>query len=243
MEVFTSNGDELLFREAEELEQTLRELDSSVPRRTERRRSHHRERYCVTRYLMALSNSSLLDFPLRVVKGESPDCFLYRPDSTAIGLEITEAGTERHQRAATELERCPPGTLLEGEGDLRRPGEPLQGRPYIGDEPERELAALVLNAVMSKTNTLNQPHFAEADTYELLIYDNSHLVVLVELENLAPLLKEVVLEWQSQQQSEKKFSRISVLHDDKLLYDCAGRSTVLKVLRSETGERETAYPL
>src|ERR1700709_777373 len=68
MEIFTLSGDELLFRNAEELERVLGELDSSVPGRTEGRRSHHRERYCVTRYLSTLSNSSLLSFPLKVLK-------------------------------------------------------------------------------------------------------------------------------------------------------------------------------
>jgi hypothetical protein len=240
MDVFTVSGDEILFSDAEELERTLGELDSSVPGRTEGRRSHHRERYCITRYLSTLSNSSLLNFPLRVLKAESPDFFLFGPDSTVTGLEITEAGTERHQRTATELERRPPGTLLEGEGSLRQPGESLQGLPYVGDEPERELASLVLRAVMAKTNTLNRSHFAEADLHELLIYDNSHLAVVAELEDLAPLLKNSLLEWRSQQQSERQFVRISVLRDAELLYDCTGQGNVLQVPRIGTVKREIA---
>jgi len=240
MEIFTLSGDELLFRNAEELERVLGELDSSVPGRTEGRRSHHRERYCVTRYLSTLSNSSLLSFPLKVLKAESPDFLLYRPDSTVTGLEITEAGTERHQRAATELERSPLGTLLEGEAGLRQLGEELREPPYIGDEPERELAVLVLMAVKAKTKTLNQPHFTEADLHELLIYDNSHLVLTAELKDLAPLLKAPLLEWQAQQQNERQFYRISVLRDSELLYDCSGRSTVFRVPHNGSGRRGNA---
>ncbi len=228
-EVFTDPGSELSFASAGDLTRQLSEMDSSVPRRTEGRRSHHRERYCIVRYLTALARSSLLKFPLRVEKSESPDFLLHLSDGTVAGIEVTEAGTERSQRAATQLEKSPPGSFLEDEDKLRMPGEELQGRVYAGNEPEIELAKIFLKAVIDKTGALNRGHYTEAGRYELLIYDNSHLAVLTDLGGLAPFLKPALNEWLAQSQTEKAFSVISVLRDSELLYDCAGASTIFGV--------------
>ncbi|HEX9945534.1 MAG TPA: hypothetical protein VGG03_26265 [Thermoanaerobaculia bacterium] len=236
MEIFTTRGSELSFADVEELQRVLSGMDTSVPGRTEGRRSHHRERYCITLYLRLLTSANLLDFPLRVVKEESPDFLFHLSDGNVMGLEITEAGTELHQRSATELERSPVGTLLEGKGGLRRPGEPLRGRGYVDDEPERKLSKLILTALTEKTIKLNRPHFAPVDLYELLIYDNSHLV-FAKLEDLAPLLRTSLTEWQGQQQTERRFTSVSILRDSQLLFDCTGRSAILKVpQRREIGK-------
>jgi hypothetical protein len=95
-EVFTDQGDELSFASAGDLTRQLGEIDTSVPHRTEGRRKHHKERHCIVPYLTALARSSLLEFPLRVKKWESPDFLLHFPDGTVTGIEITEAGTERY---------------------------------------------------------------------------------------------------------------------------------------------------
>jgi hypothetical protein len=226
-DAFTAPGDELSFGSAGALMRQLGEIDFSVPRRTEGRRSHHRERYCIVRYLTALARSSLLEFPLRVKKWESPDFLVYRPDGTVSGIEITEAGTERAQRAATQLERSPRGSLMEGE-EIRLPGEALRGRPYIGNEPELELTEIILASVASKAKALNQGHYEEADRCELLIYDNSHLVPLTDLGTLALFLKPALNEWLKQNRTERAFGLISVLRDSELLYDCAGAGTVFQ---------------
>jgi hypothetical protein len=211
-EVFTGQGSELSFASAGDLIRQLSEIDYSVPRRTEGRRSHHRERYCIVRYLTALARSSLLEFPLRVVKWEHPDFLLHLPDGTVTGIEIVEAGTERAQLAGEEI---------------RLPGEALRGRGYVGNEPELALTETILDSVASKVEALNRGHYARADRYELLIYDNSHLVPLADLGALAPFLKSVLTERLRQKQTERAFGSISVLRDSDLLYDCAGASTVL----------------
>jgi hypothetical protein len=192
-EVFHVEGSELSFASAGDLIRQLAEIDYSVPRRTEGRRSYHRERYCVVRYLTALARSSLLKFPLRVEKRESPDFLLHLPDGTVTGIEITEAGTERAQRA----------------------------------EPELELKGIILDSIAAKVEALNRGHYAKADRYGLLIYDNSHLVPLADLSVLASILKPALVEWLRQNQTERAFSSLSVLRDSQLLYDCAGENTVL----------------
>jgi hypothetical protein len=202
-EVFTDQGDELSFASARDLTRQLGEIDTSVPHRAEGRRPYHKERHCIVPYLTALARSSLLKFPLRVKKWESPDFLLHLPDGTVTGIEITEAGTHL-------------------------PGEEPRGRGYFGNEPEQELIRLILGALAKKTDTLKRGHYEPADRYELLIYDNSGLP-MIDLGALAPSLKAALTDWLRQNPAERAFASISILRDSELLYDCAGASTVFEI--------------
>lgn len=226
---FEEKGSEILSRDTTELLRNLRQIDTTVPERTQGRRSHHRERYCIARYLGALATASRLTYPLRVVKWESPDFFLYFSNLT-VGLEVTDAGTEKSQQAATQLERSRFGTVLEMEASLRQPGEPLQGPGYVNDEPKLELSRLILDRVKEKTTTLNEPHFKPADRYDLLVYDNTGLLgILAKLDDLAPVVKNCLMSWQAHSRTKRKFSTVSVLRDSGLLHDCTGEAVVLPV--------------
>lgn len=114
---------------------------------------------------------------------------------------------------------------------MRKPGEELRGRGYVGDEVERELAGLILRAIEDKSAKLNQPHFAPADRYDLLIYDNSHLAVMAEFEDLAPMLREQLLEKAPIGPGPRYFSEVSILSDSYLHYDAAARSSLLPVAK------------
>ena len=227
-EQLLTEGDEIIFKHVSELRATLRKIDSRLPRRTKGRRSHHRERYSIVRYLNALAETSHLSFPLRVVKSESPDFLLYLP-SELVGVEVTEVGTEKHQQAMTQLERSAPGTVLEGESDLRGPGESLRGLPSIGDEPERQVARLIVEAQEAKTKKLNEAHFRTADRYELLIYENTQFIP--DLEDLAPIVREALTSWRSETPAAKHFTKTSILLSATLLYDCTGAGLGLQTTR------------
>lgn len=228
-EAFSEKGSELSFTSAGDLAGQLGDIDASVPRRTEGRRMHHRERYCLVHYLSTLARSLLLTYPFRVKKWESPDFLLYSNEGRVTGLEITEAGTEGSQRAATLLEKSPPDALLEGEETITSPGDALRVPPYLGDEPERELTQIFLKSVANKVEALNRGHYEATDRSELLIYDNSHLVPLTDLKALAPYLKPSLTDWLTQNPRERTYDSISVLRDSELLYDCAGASTVFDI--------------
>lgn len=228
---FEVEGSEVLCQSAEDLLRLFGEIDTTVPSRaTKSRKPYHRERFCIVRYLSTLAAASRLQFPLRIVKSESPDFLLFSPNEL-VGLEITEAGTRKGQEALTRLSKSPPGTLLEGEAGLRPPGKPLRGRGYAGDEAERELCDLVMQAFEKKTTTLNKAHFQTADRYELLIYDNSHVGLMAEMEDLAPLLKTAFSSWCPEIQPQRRFSLISLLRDSRVLYDCTGDASILNIQR------------
>ncbi len=225
---FGSLGDSFAAANDHELRNLLSQVDATVPPRTEGRTRDHRERYCIVHYLRTLEQNGLLQYPFKLTKGEKPD-FTADMGSQQFGLEVTEAGSPEHQRATTELEKSPLGSLLEG-NVVRAPGEPLSGRPYVGDEPERLWTAQVLAAIRKKTEQLTAYH--ALPDYQLLIYDNTELVVLTawSVTELPARLAAAIQDWQGAEPNlGRRFSRCSVLRDRVLMHDIGGSSLLLPV--------------
>lgn len=230
---FGSLGDGFAAASGDELRTLLDQIDVTVPRRTEGRRAEHRERYCIVHYLRTLEHNGLLEFPIQVTKGESPD-FVIEANSGRFGLEVTDAGGPAFQRAATDLERSPRDSVLEGTV-IRNPGEPLQGRPYHSDEPERWWTADVLKAVDAKTGLLVE--YRDLPDYQLLIYDLSQFRLLTgwTVSELPSRLAAAIEESRRERPGGRRFfSRISVLRDRVLMYDVTGDGHLLPVPPSAT---------
>ncbi len=230
MELFMTKGAELSFGDREDLLHFLGDVNVSVPERTEGRRSHHRERYCMAYYLQTLADEFLLKFPIKIVRSQSPDFFLNFTDCS-VAVEIRDVDTKRSQEAITLLERSPVGSFLEGEESLVRPGEALHHSGYTNNECEIELAGLILDALNDKAQKINGPHFQEADFYDLLLYDNSHLVSVTDFRALRPILEASIGTWQSRYKLPRRIRQISLLRDSEFLYDCGGTNRILKVRR------------
>ena len=202
---FGDHGDELTFESESDFIKKLSYINDSVPRRTEGRISKHRERYCLKIYLKSLYKEKLLRFPMGIKKGESPD-FLIITNNETIALEVTEATTENFQIALTESEKRPAKeeTMIEIlplfnkdkkvqqeeiKKALRKKEEKLTGKGWDGDSPEKEWVTIILEAVIKKNKKLNELHFKnDADKYELIIYDNSHVRLLIHLDKALSLL-------------------------------------------------------
>lgn len=219
---FGQYGNEIEFQNDSELLEKFSNIDCSVPARTEGRKSSHRERYCLKIYLMYLLQNKLLEFPLKIIKEEAPD-FLILCHDEIIALEVTDAAAEDYQRAMTELAKSPPGTMLEsGTYELVKPGERLNGPGWNGNSVEIEWVRVILDSIMNKIKSLNQPHFKTADRYKLLIYDNSDVSVMLYVKDALPLLKKSIRAKLNVERFEKAFHSISVIHSNQLLYDVAG---------------------
>jgi len=181
-------------------------------------------------YLQALANEILFHFPVKIVRSESPDFFLHFKECL-VAVEIRDVGTKRSQEATTLLEKSSGRVFLEGESTFVLPSEDLQHRGYVNDQSEAELAELILAAVDDKARTINTPNFQTADFYDLLLYDNSHLVFVADFKMLRPILNGSLRDWQNSYQLPKKVRQISVLRDSELLYDCGGAAKILAVER------------
>lgn len=162
MEPFITQDSEQSFSDKEDLLKFLGGVSVSVPGRTEERKSHHRERYCIVHYLHALANETLIDFLVKIVRSESPDFFLYFK-KCSVAVEIRDVGTERTQKATTLLEKSSGRMFLEGESTFVLPGGDLQHPGYVNYQSESELAGLTLDAVIDKAEIINAPHFQTAD--------------------------------------------------------------------------------
>jgi predicted nucleotidyltransferase len=225
---FGALGDDLAAASGDELRALLEQVDITVPRRTQGRRSEHIERYCVVHYLRTLERNGLLRFPFRISKDDPPD-FVVEMGSERFGLEVTEAGDPEHQRAMTALETAPRGSVVVG-GSVREPGKPARSWPYAGDEPERFWTAEVLARIKKKTEQLAA--YASLPEECLLVYDNTEYGPLTAwtVTELPSRLATAIDEWRIAEPGHRRhFSRISVLRDRVLMYDVTGDAFLLPV--------------
>ena len=80
------------------------------------RRTHgQKEDYVLRRLLIAWKRCGRLVFPFTVYASERPD-FIFESDGARLGLEVTEAGSEEHQRWMTDFEATGGDRLLPGDG-------------------------------------------------------------------------------------------------------------------------------
>lgn len=220
---FGDQGDRITAEDGNELRRKLAEVDDYVPERTKGRTAEHRERRAIVLYLRALERAERLDYPVEVEKSEAPD-FLVTSAGRPVALEVTEAGTPASQRASTELEKLPKGTMIEGEATLVAPGGRLTGRGWVGDEAERQWADIVLGHVQKKTETLRG---YAAGEYHLLVYDNTHLPIADDVETAAGYLRSIIHEWEESASPERRFSRISVVKESRVVFDVKGECATL----------------
>ena len=161
----------------------LRANDVRVPLRTQGRTTAHCETWVSCRFLAAISETGLLDYPLAVTPGDRPDLVLSSP-SGPIGIEITEAVSSDKARVDALSER-------KGIEDFRyvpryRAGEEkrsvleiediARGRvptyPHMGDSIERDWVEAMLYFARRKADKFTLPGFSKHDRNWLLVYDN-----------------------------------------------------------------------
>lgn len=169
---------------ADRLFALLREIDLSVPGRTEGRTTHHTETWSICRLVSTLAAAGLLTFPVAVTHRDRPD-FLIDDDGKLIGVEITEAISQQYAAYCALAEREFPGALLElahfrWDSPKRTVEEmrtllrqtQLTSDGWAGDHPEREWALFMQSAIDNKIGKLAHPDFAKFERNWLSIYDN-----------------------------------------------------------------------
>ena len=170
-----------------ELKDRLAELDIDVPPRSEGRRNHHAERYCIA-HLLATLPVEQLSFPLTLTHSDKPDFLLamFRAD---VGIEHTEAVPENFTPHVL------PGEPRKTAGELRREIEADESGPgWCGDSPEREWAAAMAHYVKEKMPKATADGFVRYPANWLIVYDNWPLPAIncsKAASYLAPLLAEM----------------------------------------------------
>ena len=228
---FGNYGNTLFFANANDFDKKISRIDVTVPPRTAGRTAHHRERYCIVKYLRQLNTQNLLRFPFELSKEESPDFVLRFQSGQSIGIEHTDFGSEQYQRALDSLEREPANTSIkfsdfDKPNDLRdvrvafvRPGEKLSGAGWEGNKPEEQWVELLNQRILAKTEKLNRDHFSRHNRNELLLYDNSHVVVAVNLDRALLMLVESRNSKEREPSEKCEFDTISVVRDSIVAID------------------------
>jgi len=245
---FYPYGNEIELRNESDRREKFSNIDCSVPEKTHGRTHDHRERDSINIYLERLFQNKLLRFPLKIRKiredEQPPDFFIFNCDKTTTALEETEAGSKGFHWAMTEFEKSPeiarldfdlsklekyPLSKGENNKDLLKP----DGEGWNGDSKERKWTDIILSAIDEKTKKLNDPSFKIADRYELLIYSYSHGI---NVKDALPLLKKDVERFniESFKRNKRNFHCVSVIYDDKLLYDVANKWFILKKVADKT---------
>jgi hypothetical protein len=154
------------------------------------RHNYHRERFIVSRYLLALVDAGRLGFPIRlehiglIQSGASPDFRLTLADGQTIGIEVTEASTsELHRRFAENETRW-----MDSDEEAVADELDAHSRGWLGDAHVREWAALVFAFISRKVQQLNKGHFQPADHQDLVVYADTP-APLIELK---PALNELL---------------------------------------------------
>lgn len=189
---------------AAELRGRLAELDIDVPARSQGRRNHHVERYCIA-HLLATLPVDQFSFPLILAHSDKPD-FLLTMAGAEVGIEHTEAVPENVARANFLRERglgpdvyftphATPGEPRKTADELRREIEADEPGPaWCGDSPEREWAAAMAHHVREKIPKATADGFARLPINWLIVYDNWPLPTIAypkAASHLEPLLAEM----------------------------------------------------
>lgn len=152
----------------------------SVPGRTQGRKHHDYERYCLGLYLLNLGTRRLLSYPFQVEQGrqhESPDFMVTWSSEEVTGLEVTRATTPSLQRRMTVAEREYRRREAVAEASGKDP-QPVILWPagyggVSGDEVERQFCTLLKEAITKKVEKLSG--FRPASRHDLLVCDDTPL--------------------------------------------------------------------
>ncbi|MDH5728653.1 MAG: hypothetical protein OEZ58_06660 [Gammaproteobacteria bacterium] len=179
----------LLANNEMELENVLRSVDISVPRRSEGRTKEHTERYAIAHMLSALMGKDQLTYPLELIQRERPD-FLLKGDEIQIGIEHTEAvpQNEAHKTVLRDKVDGPDVHFIlhHQPGEAKKPAKELieeiqanqSGPGWEGDSVEREWSEAMLHFINRKIEASTREGFEKFEQNWLLIYDNWSLPAL-----------------------------------------------------------------
>jgi len=194
----------------------------TVPARTEKKDQFAEEVYCLRRYLFPLAHSGLLEFPIEIVKHETPDFVSTSRSGDGIGLEVTKATREEFEADLTRFHR-----QQETENYLSNPNTGMMALDILGwagDSVETEWVSYILGSISNKLPDLPSYPVEECD---LLIYDNTPLPA----PNLQMAAEGVRLQFVKEPLTDEHgrvFRVISVIRDLWLIYDIARKPQLLQ---------------
>lgn len=174
----------------QDLFQQLALIDISVPPIDKGRTTGHCERWSICRLMASITENQRLEFPIKLIKHESPDFFLQTGEKQ-IGIEITEAIQQDYARARVLPEAKLHESILDPSlfkwGGPKKSLEELRliasqrrltGPGWQDDEIEVEWSEAILDVIQRKSKKLISKGFERYSENWLSIYDNVNSLAL-----------------------------------------------------------------
>jgi len=185
-------------------------------------RGEEEEAFCLRRLLVAWKTVGLLEFPVEVHRrgpGDGhPDFDLHvGPSRRLLGVEHTNAGSQKHQRELTETAK----KLARGEGPKTMFVGPPEGR--VGDSVERTLVKDLRNAIEEKRRKQRQGTYRNVPDCDLLVYELSEAgIVAPDLEKTVALLREAEGAGDGATGTVPTFRQIHLIFGETVVLDALG---------------------
>jgi hypothetical protein len=221
--------------------QAIKTIDTTVPLRTEGRKTEHTESWVISRLLYTLDSYDRLTFPLAVRHQDKPD-FLLLQNERSVGIEVTEAIPEQYAAFAALAEREFPDTFLEPghfrTGATRKTNEEMreilrQNRltapPWEGDSAEHEWATHIEQTIRTKHVKLQKDDFTKYEENWLAIYVNLPLP-FVHLQKASLRLRPLITDLWSH---SPMFERIFVEHGPVIMEISANGTAHLSLFAAD----------
>ena len=172
-------------RNFDELAASLKQIDTTVPRRIDGRNRPTRttEVWTICHLLAVLAVSKRLTYPVSVRRSERPD-FQMDDGNVTIGVEVTEATTEQYAAYCSDVAKAGTGFLEPGHFRVGAPDlsskqidkllheTELTSDGWSGDSPEREWAQGIQSSIEKKLRTISRPGYQKFEKNWLAIYSN-----------------------------------------------------------------------
>lgn len=150
------------------------------PRGSGRDTRKHVEPCIISHLLASLAAADRVEYPVSLAQRDKPD-FKLTLGNCCIGVEVREVierDYARYVAAANKSERqeeptwLEPGHFRDGRAPTREEIQARPAQPYYGDEPEREWASHMAQAIKDKQQKL--PRYENFGANWLALYDNLH---------------------------------------------------------------------
>jgi len=241
---------------SEKLRGILLEDSIDVYPKGQGQKTEQSEKWIMRHFLLAVSCSGPLGFPVRVEHRDKPD-FLLSWRSGRIGIEVTEAvhpdaaeiTAYRNKNKITNIRfvECwlPGQTPLPERSKREERKEKIQeiahGRgnplPCMGDKMERDWVIVMKHVIEKKARKFAQNDFIKYDQNWLLIYDDWDGLSGVSLEESTSMLQD----WLLRSEEDMPFERIFVLKN-KSVFEFANDLKVVEYPPSRVRVTPRARP-
>ncbi|MGH7778647.1 MAG: hypothetical protein ACREQR_02305 [Candidatus Binataceae bacterium] len=211
------------FKSKADVEKFWREV-RNVPARA-RRTKRDEERYALGLLLLARAGNDLINFPIVITEGESPDFLITEAGSKCVGLEVTRASARGLQKRMTNAERSGDASAVAIDMD----------DGLLADESEARWCEQLEKAINDKLAKFGK--YRPASRYDLLVYGDASSL-LWNRESARPTLTRWLCDVR---RSAPLLGKVSIIVSLDVAYDLDGDCRYLEFINWLAPDKEAGF--